>query len=293
MSVPDSPALSIVAAAVNPAVTLDAWLRAIAPQVEGRNVDVLIVGVEGDRAIEAARRTHPFGQYVAVPAGVLVPLMWSAGLQRARGSLIAFTITACTPEPGWIDAILAAHASPHAGIGGVIEYAADGTLVDRALHLVRYTPYLPPLPAGPVLDVAGDNGTYKRSALDPFMAALVRDGFWEAEVNRGLRARGETLWIEPRIRVSHAKSYSAAAFSRQRFVHGRVFGRARRGAFSLPSRLAHAALAPIVPLLMLARALRTVAARGRLDTRTVLASPLALWFLTCWAAGEAAGLLGG
>jgi GT2 family glycosyltransferase len=125
------------------------------------------------------------------------------------------------------------------------------------------------------------------------MTAIAADGFWEADINRRLRARGETLWLDPRIRVTHAGSYSASAFSRQRFVHGRVFGRSRRATFSFAGRTAHAALAPLVPVLMLGRHLRTVSARGRIDVRTLMAVPLALWFLTCWAAGEAAGLLGG
>jgi len=35
------------------------------------------------------------------------------------------------------------------------------------------------------------------------------------------------------------------------------------------------------------------ASRGRLDSRTLLAAPLAAWFFCCWAAGEAVGLLRG
>jgi hypothetical protein len=58
-------------------------------------------------------------------------------------------------------------------------------------------------------------------------------------------------------------------------------------------RLVRAALAPTVPAVMLMRTVRTVAARGRLDARTLLAMPLAAWFFCSWAAGEAAGLLVG
>lgn len=214
-------------------------------------------------------------------------------MQRARGAILAITITPCIPAADWIEAILASHAAPHAGIGGVIDHPAKGTLTDRALHLVRYTPYLPPQPAGAVVEVAGDNGSYKRAALADFMPAIARDGFWEAAINRQLRDRGDTLWLDPRIRVAHARSYSAGAFSRQRFVHGRVFGRGRRTALSPGARLARSALGPVVPALMLVRNLRAVARRGRLDGRTLAATPLALWFFACWAAGETAGLLGG
>ncbi len=157
---------------------------------------------------------------------------------------------------------------------------------------MRYTPYLPPQPARPVPEIAGDNGTYKRAALESWMAVIARDGFWESEFHRHLHARGESLRLDPAIRVTHAASYTAAGFSRQRFLHGRLFGRSRREGRSRPWRWLRAATAPSIPPAMLARALRSVARRGRLDGRTLAAAPLALWFLTCWAAGEAAGLLG-
>jgi hypothetical protein len=287
----DRPQVSVIAAVVNARETLEPWLRAIAPQAAGRRVEVLLVVAGGDPAASVGEDIS-FARRIDMPAGTLVPSMWGAGLALARGPIIVFTITACLPDDHWIDAIVAAHVAPHAAVGGVIDQGADGGLVDRALHLVRYTPYLPPLAAGEVPEVAGDNGSYKRDALEPFMAQVASAGFWEADINRALRGRGATLWLDPRIRVRHARSYSCAGFSRQRFVHGRVFGRTRAGA-SLPVRVARAALAPAVPALMLARAVRTVASRGRLDASTLIAAPLALWFFTCWATGEAVGQLGG
>jgi hypothetical protein len=140
--------------------------------------------------------------------------------------------------------------------------------------------------------VAGDNGTYKRTALEPFGREIALDGFWEAAINRKLRERGLQLWLDPRIRVRHQQSYSFWDFTRQRFLHGRVFGRQRHASLSGAAGIVRAALSPAVPVLMLARSLRTVADRGRIDARTLAAAPLALWFFTCWAAGEAAGLLG-
>lgn len=285
------PAVSIVVAAVNPRETMARWLAAITPQAARHAVEVLIAAGDADasaiRLDEAAR----FARVVSVSGDPLVPLLWGAGITAARAPIVAITITACEPADGWLDAIVAAHRAPDAGIGGTIDLRDKPGLVDRALHLVRYTPYLPPQAAGPVAEIAGDNGTYKRAALEAWMAPIARDGFWESEFHRHLHAHGESLRLDPGIRVTHAGSYSAAGFSRQRFAHGRLFGRARREGRSQTARWLRAATAPAIPPAMLARALRSVARRGRLDARTMAAVPLALWFLCCWAAGEATGLL--
>lgn len=287
MSAPD---ISIVVAAVNTAETLAAWLEAVRPQVARHRCEVLLAAAADDMAaVETAGV-----RLVRGAAGALVPALWGAALLEAAGAIVAVTITPCVPAGDWLDAIVAAHReSPADGIGGVIDWSPRGSLVDRALHLVRYTPYLSPVAAGPVQEIAGDNGTYTRAALDAWRDRLAREGFWESEFNRAIRVRGGAVRIDPCIRVTHTRSYTLGSFSRQRFRHGRVFGRARRGGLGAGPRLMKAALAPTIPAIMLVRALRTCAARGRLDARAVAASPLACWFFCCWAAGEAAGLIRG
>jgi hypothetical protein len=287
-----TPVVSVVVAAVNPRETLARWLAAITPQASEHDVEVLIAAREADAgAIRLA--AAGFARVLAVPGDPLVPVLWGNAMAVARAPILAITITACEPAGGWLEAIIAAHRGPAAGIGGTIDIRPNPGLVDRAVHLVRYTPYLPPQLAGPVPEIAGDNGTYKRAALEEWLAAPARDGFWEAEFHRHLHARGESLRLDPAIRVTHAGSYSAAGFSRQRFAHGRLFGRARGQGQSRSTRWLRALAAPAIPPAMLLRALRSVAARGRLDARTLAAVPLALWFLICWAAGEAAGLSDG
>ena len=212
-------------------------------------------------------------------------------MAQATGDVSVVTTSTCIPSPGWLAAIDAAHRGNNVAVGGTIDIAPDATLVDRAVHLVRYTSYLPPLDAADVEEIAGDNGTYRRVALADLLPAIARDGFWEPEIHRILRDRGGRLGLDPAIRVSFSGAGSIRAFSRQRYRHGRVFGRARAGAASPLGRVALAASAPLVPGVMLMRALRRLRRIGRLDGRACLAAPLAAWFFTCWAAGEAAGFM--
>lgn len=284
------PEISIVVAAVNTGRTLEPWLDAIRPQLARHRSEVLLAVAADDLApIEI-----PGVRIVKGPAGALVPALWGAAMLEAAGAIVAVTITPCMPAADWLEAIVAAHRdAPAEGIGGVIDWARSGSLVDRALHLVRYTPYLPPVAPAAVPEIAGDNGTYTRAALEAWRAEIARNGFWESEFNRHIRSSGGAVRIDPRIRVTHTHSYDAESFRRQRFAHGRIFGAARRRSLGTSGSIARALVSGFVPYVMLARALRTARARGRLDARTLQAAPIALWFFWCWSLGEATGLLFG
>jgi hypothetical protein len=287
------PDLTVIAAGVNVGGTLGPWLDAIAPQVASAHAEVLVALTNVDTGVARQLRSSAWASAVEIPDATSVPELWGAALNRARGRVVAITTTACRPAPDWLAAVIRAHAKPHAAIGGVIELAAQATLVDRAIHLVRYAPYLPPAVEGAAAEIAADNGAYKLSALAPLLPAIAREGFWEVEVHRALRANGHTVWLDPQMRVHHAGSYSLAGFSRQRFVHGRRFAHAARPRSSAGHRLLRVACAPLVPAVMLGRIVQTLARRRGLGLDNVLALPLSAWFLVCWAAGEATGHIDG
>lgn len=285
--------VSVVVAGVNTPETLAPWLDAVRDQARRHGAEVLLAAAADDAAADVPPG-DTFVRVVRGERGALVPGLWGAALLEARGAIVAVTITPCIPDADWMDAIVAAYRDrPAQGIGGVIDYVPGAAIVDRALHLVRYTPYLPPVAAGAVSEIAGDNGSYTQAALSTWRTEMARAGFWESEFNRAIRVRGGAVAIAPSIRVTHTRSYSFAGFSKQRFRHGRIFGRTRRRRTGRAGRAVRAALAPTVPAIMLVRTLRTVAGRGRLDARTMLAAPVAAWFFACWAAGEAVGLLVG
>jgi hypothetical protein len=277
-------------AGVNVRATLPQWLAAFESQTAGDATELLVALAADDACVRDLQRTHHF-EIVLGDADVLVPQLWGLAMAHARGAIIVVTISACVPSKDWLAAIVRAHQTDHAAVGGVIELPHSATWVERAIHLVRYTPYLPPLAAGLVEEIAGDNGTYKRAPLTELLPAIERDGFWEPEIHRRLRASGEGLWLAPDIGVVFIGSHSIAGFSRQRFRHGRAHGRARAASRAFGYRASRALLAPLVPSVMLARALGSLRTKGRLDTPALMAAPLALWFFACWAAGEAVGLL--
>jgi GT2 family glycosyltransferase len=83
-------------------------------------VTEVVAGTEGRLQVDLIR------QRCAGPAAAR-----NAGARRARGSLLVFTDDDCTPEPGWLRALAAAHVeTPDAALGGCTV---------NALHRNRYS----------------------------------------------------------------------------------------------------------------------------------------------------------
>ena len=284
----DPPALSVIVAAIDGGF-LAATLEALVRQRGDRAVEILVVANPG--WTDPTSALDPSVAIVIATRPGLVPHLWGLGMSRARGSIVAITIAGCVPDPGWMDAVLSAYADADVvAVGGPIVPDDASSLVDRALVFARYGPYLPPVSSRRDAEVPGDNGSYRRRAIAADLPTYATDGFWEAEVNASLRRRGGVLCLTPAMRVRHTHSFGAAAFCRQRWQHGRLFGAARARRLSAMSRGALALAAPLTAALMTVRAARH-AMRARLVAAFVPTLPVVVVFYLCWTLGEAGGLL--
>ena len=162
--------------------------------------------------------------------------------------------------------------------------------MDWATYFTRYSAYLDRARDPEVLDLPGDNASYKRAALEAHPECL-RDGFWEQEFHRKIRSEGQRLTFLPEMRVRQHASFGFLPFVRQRLRHGRVFGRTRVRGRRPAFRALAAAASPLIPLVLLGRiSLRVL--RSRRDLGPFLLSlPVLCGFVLAWAAGEAAGYL--
>ena len=224
-------------------------------------------------------------------SSVLVPVLWSRGIARSRGDVVALTLCSMTPDAGWRRAIFETMGDGFAGVGGAIEPASRMRALDWAIHLCRYSAYLLPFEERDDEDVAGDNAAYRREAID-FVRAAWADGFWETEVDAQLSRLGWCLRVTPRMVVRQGPSVSFLAFCRNRLVHGFRSGRERAGRFTPAGRLARSLLWPAAAAVMLSRIRRRAASRGRSGGFRRGLLPLSV-FLLLWTAGEAVGYLRG
>lgn len=282
------PTLALVIAAWPDLDGLADCLSALAPQRHGCAEAFVVSPVDSPAELRAR---HPWATWVAVPPGQLIPHLWGAGLARASADVAALTTAHFVPAPDWVAALRQAHARLDApAIGGPIDPPRGRRLVDWATYFLRYSPYLRYVQEQAVPDLAGDNASYKRAALDAYPGRLA-DGFWELELHRTLRAAGKQLVFVPGVRVTQQTSFGFRRFLRQRLQHGKHFGQARFQGRSAWWRLAGVAAAPLIPLVFLAKIVKNVVRGGRDFGPFLAALPILIAFLLAWSVGEAWGYL--
>jgi hypothetical protein len=222
-----------------------------------------------------------------VPQRLTVPaLRWSA-VPMARGDVVAAIEGRSVPSPGWCQELLAAHARWPAApaIGGPVELRPAATTFDWALYFSEFAAFAPPLATGPSPQLSGANLSYKRAALAECQD-LMNEGQWEAALHERWRRQGRELRLCD-ARVVFHNGMTRTDAMRMRFQYGRSYAADRFGG-RRAAAFAYAALAPLLPALITARAAGH-AARAGLVPRFVMSLPWLLALNTAWAAGEMAG----
>ena len=281
------PTVSVVVAARPEDGGPQACLEALGAQRDDAAEVVVVVSA----GAAGAPSEFPWAAWLDGPPDAPVPRLWGQGLARAQGAVVAFTTTQFRPSADWLDALRRAHARlDAAGIGGPIDAPPTGRAFDWAVFFLRYSAYLGHRHETYVPDLAGDNASYKRSALSAVGAD--RGGeFWEQEAHRKLLGSGRTLVFVPGMRVQQVGSPPALGFLRLRVRHGRRFGWERGRRHRTAWRVAALLASPLVPALLLGKVVGRVLRTRRHLGPLVRALPALAACTAAWGAGEALGYL--
>ena len=280
--------LSIIIGSQNARSSISNCLRALENQRNGEEVEILVVDNSTDDTPSIVSNQFPQINLVRAAPDKLMPELWETGIQRSTGEFVALTTSHFVPASNWIAQILKAHEDPYPAIGGAIENDKTSGLVTWAIYFCRYSPYMLPFGKKTVEDFAGDNASYKRSALDRCREAR-RDGFWESFVHAEMRRQDLELLITPSIVVYHQKSFAFAEFMNQRLWHGRQFGSGRAQKISGVKRTIYVLLSPLILPLYLYRITRRVIGKKKHIGAYLLSLPVLVLFLLSWSAGETSG----
>ena len=284
------PSLSIVIAAWPNLTGMADCLESLTRQ---RDLSMECIVVSSISPPDELCRRFPWVCWSHAAAHCLIPQLWGQGMATSRGDIIAITTAHFTPAPNWVEAIRSAHARWHnCAVGGKIEGPREGSAVGWAIYFLRYSAYIGYHQEQAVPDVAGDNASYKRIALAR-LPHLLRDGFWELDFHRRLRMEGQAPVFVPTIQVTQHQCFGFWCFFRQRFQHGKQFGRSRAQQWGAVLRLAAGVASPLIPVLFLVKIVSRVLRSGRHIGRFLLAMPALGCFLLAWSAGEACGYLFG
>ena len=298
--------LSIIIGIVDGGAQLERCLVALASQRDPPALEVIVPWDDTLTGMDAFETRYPSVRFAAMghvptsvpathPAGLheLYDRRRAAGLHLATGDLVAMLEDRSVPDPDWARSAVRVHVErPNLVIGGTM---ADGrtSLVGHADYLCDFYRYQPPQPAGPREYVSNVNICYKREALDR-TRALWTDAYYDLSVHWALQREGEQLWLAPELRVSQQRGDGTrlSEVLNERLAWGRRFAARRASETTHAGRLRFALQAPLVPLVLWARAARAQRGPGAL-VRLAAATPAMLLIFTAWGVGELLGSLTG
>ncbi|MEO8377925.1 MAG: hypothetical protein ABI579_09670, partial [Candidatus Sumerlaeota bacterium] len=210
-----------------------------------------------------------------------------------NSDIVVLTLNGLAPKPGWLLAHVDSYSGSHqkaAALGGSIEPDPNTSLVDRAIALSRYSAFLPPLEKMEVHDLAADNASYLRKALE-CCTDLIAEGFWEPPIHERMRANEWKLALEPTAQMTHESTSGFSSFIGQRLKHGYRFGSDRRKGVTTVWIVKYLILSPLVPLVLALRTLGRMRAKGRGIGEWLAVLPLLLCFNIAWTLGEVWGTI--
>jgi hypothetical protein len=289
-----SPALTVVLLAPDELASVERTLDALERQTVAGRLEVVVVAA-GAAAREPtarwARRALPVRR---VEVGALdgVGRGYAEGIRAAGAPVVALGEDHAFPEPGWAEALLAAHGDGVGAVGSVMVNANPERWLSWANLLVGYGPWVEPARDGEMADLPGANVSYPTAllrALDGEDRALDRLLEREGGLHAALRARGLRLVLAAGARTQHVNVAQAGATARLRFNVGRLYAaqRAQREAWPAWRRAAYAAASPLIPLVRLRREAGALRRRGLRLRGPALAGLVA--GLALDGAGQAAG----
>jgi len=213
----------------------------------------LVLVVPGPTALEDAEpgELEGFARVRVVHVGPVPDVDRAAGrgLLAASGRVVAVVEDHAYVQPGWATALLAAYESGDwCSVGSVMENANPGTGLSWANLLLGYGWWVDPAGGGEMHDVPSHNGSYRRSALEPFGADLPDRMGRDGDLHDALRAAGGRMLLASGARIAHANPSLVAPTVDLRLSAGRLYsaGRAEAEGWSLPRRAAFAAAWPLV-----------------------------------------------
>ncbi|HXU34478.1 MAG TPA: glycosyltransferase family A protein [Thermoanaerobaculia bacterium] len=246
-----SPALSVVIPAYDSHSTLQACLESLELQTFA-DFETIVVDSGPDATSERiVSERFPRVRFLRRTSRLLPQAARRVGVGHATAPVIVFTDPDCYADREWLERLLARHRETGEVVVGALA-CHGGRLWDRAVHLCKFSKWLPRGAARPVDMAPTANLLIERDQLRAAGDLEVSDSLMgDVELSRNLLANGRTLWFEPAAIVAHHHEQTLTSFVRERFVRGRRYGELRAGWLDhRPLPLLRYLLATLLPLRM-------------------------------------------
>jgi GT2 family glycosyltransferase len=286
------PKFSVIIASVNGLPSIGECLSAIEKQRGDFNAEVIVVDSTDENTREHIIRHFPNVKLITLLVRPGIPEMRAMGMREATGDYLVVTEDHCIPMDNWLEEIDRAHAAGYAVVGGGVENGSCSRLIDWAVFLCEYSSFMPPIHAGEVEFVAGNNVSYSRKAIGQINDAVKND-LWEYFLQVELKEQGFKFVSVPAVEVVHKKEFGFFYFLAQRFHYSRSFAAMRRKRSTVLRQLMYLAYAPISPFHQTWRTISNVWKKGKYRRQLLLSFPFLAVFMCSYGCGELVGHLFG
>jgi len=285
-----TPRISVIIAAYNSQSFIGGCLRALSRQTI-LNFETIVINSSPEKETQEIVSAFPGVRFHQSAERLMPHAARNTGVAMARGEALVFTDADCFPEPTWLERIVATHDAGCEVVCGVIGFA-ERSASGMAMHLVKYMPYLPGLPARRVKIGATGNLLVSRkiwNEVGPFVGGIFSgDALFSWRLDRA----GYPIQFAPDAVVLDRDDKLTWDFLRSRFMRGREFGRIRAEfeAWSSTRRFIHGAMAPLAAIRVLGSGF-PLARQAGVMMIFILTIPLQLFAHLCWCLGESTGYL--
>jgi GT2 family glycosyltransferase len=286
------PKFSVIIASVNGLPTIAECLTALDERQGDFEVEVIVVDATTDGTADYIRTNFPQVKLLKLAERPGIPEMRAVGMREATGDFLVVTEDHCIAPANWFAEFAKGHAAGYAVVGGAVENASVARLVDWAVFLCEYSSFMPPISAGEVEFLAGNNVSYRRTVIEQIDESVKND-FWEYFLQAEMRKKDIRFLSAPSILVNHKKEFGFFYFLSQRFHYSRSFAAMRRKKSTLRQQFIYLAYTPFAPFHLLGRVINNVWQKKRHRKVLLLSFPLLAAFMCSYAAGELAGQLFG
>ena len=282
------PKFSVIIASVNGLPTIAECLNALENQQGEHDAEIIVVDRTTDETAEHIKTHFPKVKLIKSAEKVGIPELRAIGMKQAVGDFLIITEDHCIAPENWFSEFQTAHEKGYEVVGGAVENACRESLTDWATFLCEYSAFMPPINSGETEFVAGNNVSYKRTAIEQ-ISDDIKTNYWEYFLQVELRRMNVNFLAVPSIVVNHKKEFGFFYFLSQRFHYSRSFAAMRRQKSTVSQQIFYVLYAPIAPFHLTWRIIQNVLRKKRNQKELLLSFPMLFVFMIVYAFGEFVG----
>ncbi|MCP4609846.1 MAG: glycosyltransferase [Planctomycetes bacterium] len=282
--------LSVIVVSVNGLPYIGDSLESLEQQYCRDEIEIILVDRCGDSVRDFVGQKYPSVKIIKASQETTIPILRALAFRETSGEIIAVLEDHCIVEPDWARSMIEAHQSEYSVIGGSIENAACGKIVDWAAFFCDYSQAIKPLPEGEANILPGNNVSYKRWVIERFRD-VIEAGVWDHTLHEHIKDAGIYLYSIPSITVYHKMSARLGWFISQRYHLARSFAGMRFTNVSWFQRALYGAGSVLLPLILAKRIVTSVWKKGRYRRELFLSLPFLVLLLISWGIGELLGYI--